>query len=153
VAGSFNRQLMAPVMGELVGREKRQPLTARVQSLLDVAVFRFPGSKVAWVLAECAGSDLAGRASRRLRSRVGVGHGSRARSACGRGTVRAGDWSVGLARLRRPWARRARLLGIGRLCGVGSALDQRADAQVGVACAGSGAWARRGRGSREGPGG
>jgi hypothetical protein len=37
VAGSFNRSLIAPVMGELVGREKRQPLTARVRSLLDVA--------------------------------------------------------------------------------------------------------------------
>ena len=68
VAGSFNRPLMAPVMGELVGREKRQPLTARVRSLLDVAAFRFPGSKVARVLAECAGSDLAcrGRALGRL---------------------------------------------------------------------------------------
>jgi hypothetical protein len=76
VAGSFNRPLMAPVMGELVGREKRQPLTARVRSLLDVAAFRFPGSKVARVLAECAGSDLAGRGR-----------------ALGRGTRRAGSSS------------------------------------------------------------
>jgi hypothetical protein len=116
VAGSFNRPLMAPVMGELVGREKRQPLTARVRSLLDVAAFRFPGSKVARVLAECAGSDLAGRGRAFGRLGVaGVQGGVGARSArmqaaragrlprCRRARVarrRLSGWALGLAAAR-----------------------------------------------------
>jgi hypothetical protein len=104
-----------------VGREKRQPLTARVRSLFDVAAFRFPGSKVARVLAECARSDLAGRG--RALGRLGVAgvQGGVAKAPCGCAARPAGAGALtrgrGMAGARRTDGSR---LGVG--CTAGAAL-------------------------------